>query len=302
MKHLLSLLDYKPKEIREILDLAIDIKKKPEKYSNALKQKTLAMIFQKTSTRTRLSFEAGMTRLGGHAIFLDWQTTQLKKARLRDEIRAIERYADLIMARVFAQADLETMAEAVSRTPIINGLSDDFHPCQALADYLTLEEQKGKLKGLVLAYVGDGNNVCNSLITCGSRLGVQVKVATPKGFEPLKKVIEASKDYLEVELYNNPIEAVKDADAVYTDTWISMGQEHEKEKRLKAFQGYTVTRELMMKANNAIFLHCLPAFIGFEVTEEVIESPYSKVFEQAENRMHTQNALMIKLMEWNKLK
>jgi len=301
MKHLATLLDYSPKEIKEIIDLALKIKKNPENYSNALKGKTLAMLFQKTSTRTRISFEAGMTRLGGHAIYLDWRTTQLEKARLKDEIRAIERYADIIMARVYGQDLIDTMVSAVSRAPIINGLSDSFHPCQALADYMTLLEEKGNLKGKTLAFVGDGNNVCNSLIVAGSRLGVKVKVATPKGFEPMKKVIEDSKNFTPVELFNDPIKAVKNADAVYTDTWVSMGQEAEKEKRIKAFKGFTVTKELMQHSNNAIFLHCLPAFIGFEVTEEVIEAPYSKVFQQAENRMHSQNALMIKLLEWNNL-
>ncbi|MEM4663141.1 MAG: ornithine carbamoyltransferase [Candidatus Diapherotrites archaeon] len=295
-RDLLTLMEYKPNEIKQIIELGIKVKRNPKRYQNALKQKTLAMLFMKTSTRTRISFEAGMTKLGGHAIYLDWRTTNLTKGRLEEEIRCIDRYVDIIMARVYKHEEIQAIAKAAEK-PVINGLCDLFHPCQALADFMTIIEKKKTAKGLKVAFVGDGNNVCNSLAICGARLGAKIAIATPKGYEPLKAAIDDARNYSEVLLYNSPEEAVKDADVVYTDTWVSMGQEEETEKRLKIFPPYQVNAKLMGFAKkDALFMHCLPAHIGQEVTEDVIYSKNSVVFDQAENRMHVQNALMLKLL------
>lgn len=282
--HIPNLKDLTKEQIEEIIDLGIEVKKNPEKYSEALKNKVLIMLFEKSSTRTRLSFEAGMTRLGGHAIFLDWKTTHLKKAKLKDEARCMERYADIIMARVFKHETILELAENSSK-PVINALCDKYHPCQALADYMTIKEKFGKLEGLKLAYLGDGNNVANSLIIAGKKLGVKVAVACPKGYEPSEKPDILTTD---------PKEAAKDADVIYTDTWISMGQEEEAEKRKKVFPAYQVNKEILGKA---YFMHCLPAYRGYEVTDEVLDSEKSIVFDEAENRMHAQNALMLKLLD-----
>ncbi|MFH2027604.1 MAG: ornithine carbamoyltransferase [Nanoarchaeota archaeon] len=281
--HMLNLKPYSKKQIEEIIELGIKIKTNPEKYYDKLKNKVLVMLFEKTSTRTRTSFEAGMAQLGGHAIYLDWKSTQLKKAVLKDEIRCIERYADIIMARVYKH---ETVAEMAmhSTKPVINGLCDEYHPCQILSDLMTIKEKFGKLNGLKLAYVGDGNNVCNSLIIGCKKLGINISVATPKGYEPMEQP-----DLLT----NDPKEAVKDADVVYTDTWVSMGQEAEAKKRLRVFPPYQVNMKLLGKA---LFMHCLPAYRGYEVTDEVIDSEQSIVFDQAENRMHAQKALMLILL------
>ncbi len=280
---LLTLKDWSEKDILYIIDKAIEIKKNPQKYENSLKGKTLVMLFEKTSTRTRLSFEVGMTQLGGHAIFVDWKTSQLGKADLKDEIRCIDRYADIIMARVYKQESVDTMAK-YSDKPVINGLSDTSHPCQILADLMTIKEKLGKLKGLKLAYIGDGNNVCNSLIVGCKKVGMKIAVAAPKGYEPLEKPDLLTTD---------PKQAAKDADVIYTDTWVSMGQEAEKEKRLKIFPPYQITKKLLGKA---LFMHCLPAYRGYEVTDEVIDSKQSIVFDQAENRLHAQKAIMLKLL------
>ena len=283
MKHLIDLKDLTEKEILKIIDLGIKIKKNKKKYSNILKNKTLAMLFEKNSTRTRCSFEAGMNLLGGHAMFLDWKTTQLNKASLKDEIKCIARYVDIVMARVYKQETLEEMAK-YSTVPVINALSDKSHPCQILADLMTIKEKFGKLKGLKLAYLGDGNNVCNSLIIGCQKVGINISVASPKGYGPSEKP-----DLLT----NNPKEAVKDADVIYTDTWVSMGKENEADKRLKIFPAYKVTKQLL---GNALFMHCLPAHRGNEMTDEVIDSKQSIVFDQAENRMWAQNALMLVLL------
>ncbi|MEM4598868.1 MAG: ornithine carbamoyltransferase [Candidatus Diapherotrites archaeon] len=295
-KDLLTLIDYSPKEIKEIIDLGIKVKKNPKKYQNALKQKTLAMLFMKTSTRTRLSFEAGMTQLGGHAIYLDWRTTNLTKGRLEEEIRCIDRYVDIIMARVYKHEEIQAIAKAADK-PVINALCDLFHPCQALADFMTIIEKKKRAKGLKVAFVGDGNNVCNSLTVCGAKLGAKIAIGTPKGYEPLQRAIEEAKRHSEVMLYNSAQDAVRDADVVYTDTWVSMGQEEETEKRLKVFPAFQVNSGLMALAKkDALFMHCLPAHVGQEVTEDVLYSKNSVVFDQAENRMHVQKALMLKLL------
>ena len=281
--NLLTLNDWKKEDILHVIDEAILIKKDPDKYLKVLKGKTMAMLFEKNSTRTRISFEVGMAQLGGHALFIDWKTTQLGKADLKDEIKCIGRYVDIIMARVYKHKDIEIMAKNAEK-PIINALSDDSHPCQILADLMTIKEKFGKLKGIKLAYVGDGNNVCNSLIVGCKKVGIIVNVAAPKGYEPIEEP-----DLLT----NDPKEAVKGADVVYTDTWISMGHETEKKKRLKILLAYQVNKNLL---GNALFMHCLPAYRGYEVTDEVLDSKQSIVFDQAENRLHSQKALILKLM------
>ncbi|MBU0628007.1 MAG: ornithine carbamoyltransferase [Nanoarchaeota archaeon] len=281
--NLLTLKGWSNEDIINIIDKAIAIKKNPKKYIEVLKGKTLAMLFEKTSTRTRISFEAGMAQLGGHALFLDWKTTQLGKADLKDEIKCIGRYVDIIMARVYKQEAVEVMGEYAGK-PVINGLSDKYHPCQIIADLMTIKENFGKLKGLKLAYIGDGNNVCNSLIVGCKKVGMKISVAAPKGYEPLEKP-----DLLT----NDPVKAAAGADVIYTDTWVSMGQEEEKAKRLKVFPPYQVTKKLVGKA---LFMHCLPAYRGYEVTDEVIDSKQSIVFDQAENRMHAQKAIILKLL------
>jgi ornithine carbamoyltransferase len=233
-----------------------------------------------------------MTQLGGHAMYLDWITTHLKKTALEDEIKCIARYADIIMARVYKHEDLITMAEN-SEVPVINALSDIYHPCQILADLMTIKEKKGKLEGLKLAYIGDGNNVCNSLILGCTKIGMKIAVACPKGYEPDKGVMEIGKRSGLFELTDDPKKAAENADVVYTDTWVSMGQESEKEKRLKIFKEFQVTKELL---GDALFLHCLPAYRGLEVTDEVLDSKNSAVFDEAENRLHVQKVVMLKLL------
>jgi len=286
---LLTLKDFKPEQITQLLDLASEIKAGYGKFNDSMANKTLAMIFMKTSTRTRTSFEAGMTKLGGHAIYLDYKTTNFSLGSLGDETKCVSKYADLMIARVFEHSQVEEIAKA-SSIPVINGLSSDYHPCQALADIMTIKEKKGKLNGLKVAFVGDGNNVCNSLILGCSKLGLKISVAVPKGYEPKEKSL--------ANITYSPLEAVKDADVVYTDTWVSMGQEEERKERLGVFQAYQVNEKLVEKAaKDAIFMHCLPAHRGFEVTDAVIDSKQSVVFDQAENRMHAQNALMLKLLE-----
>lgn len=292
---LLTLKDWDSKDIVSVLELARRMKKKPYKFSKALKGKSLAMLFWKTSTRTRVSFESAMTQLSGHAQYLDWRTTNLALGSLKDEIKCIARYVDVIMARVYAHKDIEAIADA-SSVPVINGLSDLFHPCQILADLLTVKEKLDKLHGVKLAFVGDGNNVCNSLLLGCSKTGVEISVATPKGYEPDKEVVKVAKKIGKVSLFNDPRKAVKDADVVYTDTWISMGQEKEKKKRIKAFKGFTVDSKLMKLSSDAYFMHCLPAHRGYEVTDEVLDSENSVVFDQAENRLHVQKSILLKCL------
>lgn len=288
--NLLSLDEVDGSKIQWLIDQAINIKKKPENYHRSLSNMVLTMIFEKTSTRTRCSFETGMAQLGGHAMFLDWKVTQLGKALLKDEIRCIERYSDIIMARVFKQESLLEMARYIS-IPLINALSDKYHPCQILGDLQTIQEKKGRLKGLKLAYVGDGNNVCNTLIIGCSKVGVQIAVATPRGYEPLESAVKIGGN--KVTISDNPRLACKDADIIYTDTWVSMGFEEEKEKRMRDFKGFTVTKGLLGKA---LFMHCLPAYRGIEVTDDVMDSKQSIIFDQAENRLHIQKSIILWLL------
>jgi ornithine carbamoyltransferase len=302
-KHFLSLKDWSRDEIELLLDQAAAIKATPEAYANALAGLSLAMIFQKPSTRTRVSFEVGMYELGGRALFLGSNDIQLNRGEtIADTARVLSRYVHGIVARVFAHQDILDLARHGS-VPVINGLSDLLHPCQALADYFTLRERRGTLQGLKLAYVGDGNNVANELMFGAVKLGMRCSIGCPKGYEPnpliLKSVQrEAQKLGSPVpEVTQNAFEAVAGADVVYTDVWTSMGQEAEAEERVSAFQGYSVTTKLMSAAGrDALFMHCLPAHRGEEVAAEVIDGPQSAVFDEAENRLHVQKAVLLTLM------
>ncbi|MBU0762009.1 MAG: ornithine carbamoyltransferase, partial [Candidatus Altiarchaeota archaeon] len=277
---LLSLSDFDGKWIKSIIDDAIAVKSDIESYRNALSGNVITMLFMKPSTRTRLSFEAGMYQLGGHAIYVDMRTSNFTKGKLQDEVKCVDRYSDAIMARVFKHQEILDIAEAAQK-PVINGLCDRFHPCQILADLMTIKEKMGSYK-FKLAYVGDGNNVCNSLIIGCLKVGAKISVATPLKYKPYEEVVKwGLKQGLE--LHTTPEDAVKDADVVYTDVWVSMGQEEEKQKRMQAFKGYTVDKRLL---GDAYFMHCLPAIRGLEVTDEVMDSRKSIIFDQAENRMH----------------
>jgi len=302
-RHLISLRDYTRGEIDEIYDLARKVKADPAAYRQALSGKTLGMIFQKPSTRTRVSFEAGMFQLGGAALFLGADSIQLHRGEsIADTAKVLSRYVDGLMARVFAHQDLLDLARH-GTVPVINGLSDLLHPCQALADYFTLLEKRGKLDGLKMAYVGDGNNVCHELMFGAVKLGLSMSVAAPAGYQPNQLILksaarEAQKAKTPVPVVvQDPMEAVAGADVVYTDVWTSMGQEAESEARRQAFQGFMVTPEMMAAASpEAVFMHCLPAHRGEEVAAEVIDGPRSVVFDEAENRLHVQKAVLILLL------
>jgi ornithine carbamoyltransferase len=293
---------YTAAETRKLIDDAVDIKAHPAKYADSLKGKALAMIFEKPSLRTRVTFDVGIHQLGGFGLYLSPAEISLgKRESVADIARNLERMVQGVMARTFSHKVVEELA-ACAHIPIINGLTDYNHPCQAMADYMTLLEVKGDLKGRKLAYVGDGNNVAVSLIHTAARLGVHVAVATPPGFEPNAEVVEwaranGKETGCRVDITNDPNEAVKGADAIYTDVWASMGQEGEAEKKHAALRPYQVNDALFAKAKpDAVFLHCLPAHRGEEVTNEVMESSRSVVFQQAENRLHAQKAIMLQLM------
>jgi ornithine carbamoyltransferase len=307
MKHLVSINDMRTCEIEEIFKLSEKLKKEVKAGINhhLLKGKTLGMIFTKSSTRTRVSFEVGMYQLGGHALFLSSNDIQLGRGEtVYDTAQVLSRYIDGIMIRTFKQSDVEELAD-YGNIPVINGLTDLMHPCQILADLFTVYEEKGPLKGLKLAYIGDGNNVANSLLHGCAKVGMDISVASPVGFECDEKIISealeaAEKSGSEIVLTEDPEEAINKADAVYTDTWVSMGQESEKEQRVKIFMPYQVNGSLFAKAkSDAIFLHCLPAYRGYEVTDEVIDGSRSHIFDEAENRLHVQKAIMAMLMGGN---
>jgi ornithine carbamoyltransferase len=289
-------------DLHLIFELAADVKAAPRAYARALEGKQLAMIFEKPSLRTRTTFEVGMTSMGGFAVYLDHASQRLgAREAVKDIARNLERWVDGIAARTFSHASIVELAENAS-IPVINGLSDLLHPCQALADFFTLEEKFGRLKRLKLAYVGDGNNMCHSLMITGAKLGVSVHVATPPGFEPRAEMAEEAKACARhtgarIRIGHDPFEAASGAHAVYTDVWASMGQEHEADTRAEVFAPYQVTEALMMTADpDAVFMHCLPAHRGLEVIDAVMDSPQSIVFDQAENRLHVQKALLILLM------
>lgn len=304
MKHMIDLNDVSPKEIEDILKLAGKLKDdlRNGREHQLLKGKTLGMIFSKSSTRTRVSFEVGMYQLGGYAMFLSSSDIQLGRGEtIYDTARVLSRYINGIMIRTFKHSDVTDLAK-YGTIPVINGLTDLMHPCQILADLFTVYEVKGRLKGLKMAYAGDGNNVANSLLQGCAKTGVDIYVATPKGYGCDGTIIEQAKQAAvksgsKVVLTEDPEEAVKNADVIYTDTWVSMGQEAEKEMRVKIFMPYQVNKKLFSKAkDDAILLHCLPAYRGLEVTEEIIDGPNSMVIEEAENRLHVQKAIMATLM------
>jgi ornithine carbamoyltransferase len=285
----------------KILERARELKakhKKGELYQ-PLKGKTLAMIFEKSSTRTRVSFEVGMFQLGGHAVFLSPADTQISRGEeIKDTARVLSRYVDAIMIRTYAQETVEEMAEHAT-VPVINGLTDKHHPCQVAADLYTVWERLGALKGLKIAYIGDGNNMANSLIEGAIKAGMNISLACPKGYDPDPGIVEKNNVYLNskkksrVELVRDPVEAATGANVIYTDVWVSMGQEKEKEKRIKAFKGYQVNERLLEVARpDVMVMHCLPAHRGEEITEDVLEGSHSSVFDQTENRMHVQKALL----------
>ena len=296
-KNLLTLAELSSKEFAALIDYSIVLKKELKKGNKQLlKNKTLAMIFQKPSTRTRVSFETGMFHLGGHTINLSSQDMQLSRGEtIEDTAKTLSRYVDCIMARVYDHNLLEKLSDS-SSVPVINGLSDSFHPCQILADFMTIKEKKGKFKGLKIAWIGDGNNVCNSMIYGCALSGTKIYIATPKGFEPDKSVLKESAKSVEIDLTTDPIKAIKDADVVVTDTYTSI--HNNDQKRIKKFlPKYQVNDSLMKHANSdAIFMHCLPAKRDYEVTSSVIDGSQSVVWDEAENRLHTQKALLISII------
>jgi len=302
-KDFLSIKDFSPSEIQYLLTLGRQVKTHPTTYSEALKRKTLAMIFEKPSLRTRVTFDVGIQQLGGFSLYLSPAEISLgKRESVYDVAKNLERMVQGIMIRTFAHEIVEQMAKEAS-IPVINGLTDYSHPCQAMADYLTMWEAKGKIEGLKVAFVGDGNNVAHSLMFAGAQLGAHVRVATPPGYEPKADAIRWTSERCRetggsCTITNDAREAVAAADVVYTDVWASMGQESEAEKRKRLFVPYQVNKALMSHAKaDAIFLHCLPAHRDDEVTDEVIDSPQSLVFQQAENRLHAQKAIMLELMK-----
>jgi len=299
---LLTGMEWNPAQLRDFFRLATDMKARPEHYKSVLAGRVLTLIFEKPSLRTRVTFEVGIANLGGTSIFLDHTATRLgEREPIRDIAKNLERWVQGIVARVFAQESLEELAKNAN-IPVINALSDRFHPCQALADFFTLEERFGGLRGLKFAYVGDGNNMCHSLLTIGARAGAHLRIATPAGYEPDADVVAEAKRVAretrgKIELFRSPEEAVAGSQAVYTDVWASMGQEEESAKREIAFEGYQVNGKLFAQAApDAVFLHCLPAHRGLEVAGEVIDSPRSIVYDQAENRLHVQKAILHTLL------
>ena len=301
MKNLLKLLDLSTEEIIGILDLADQLKyeRKHNIPHELLKGQTLGMIFQKSSTRTRVSFETGMYQLGGHALFLSSRDLQIGRGEpVQDTARVLSRYLDGIMIRTFEQKEVEDLAKFGS-TPVINGLTDFCHPCQVLADLMTIREKFGSFSGLKMCFIGDGNNMANSLIVGGLKVGMNVAVATPDGYKPDGAVLEFTKGYGDkFALETDPFMAASGADILITDTWTSMGEEAEKEERKKIFKDYQINRQLLAAANaGAMVQHCLPAYRGQEITEEVFEEHADEIFNEAENRLHAQKAVMVKLMK-----
>jgi len=300
--HLINFKNLKGQQLMEIIDEAIEVKHKPEKYRTALDSKSLAMIFQKTSTRTRVSFEVAMTQLGGHALYIDWRTTNFTMADVYDETQYLSRNVDCIMARLKENADLQGMAKA-SRVPVINGCDERYHPTQAIADLMTIKEKKGTLKGAKLVYIGIHNNVCNSLVEGCTKTGVRITTVTPIFNEPSRDE-ELLENARKTRLYESTLdvkEAVKDADFVYTDTWVDMEffldpkYAVEKEKRIKLMMPYQINKELL-KESQAYIMHDMPIHRGYEINPDVIESPRSIIYEQSENRLYSAKAILLKLL------
>jgi len=304
VKHMLSMQDLSSAEIEKVLNISEQLKKEQRagKPHEVLHGKTLGMVFAKPSTRTRVSFETGMTQLGGHALYLGMNDLQLGRGEtIGDTARTLSRYVDVIMARLFSHNDIVDLAKH-SSVPVINGLTDLHHPCQTLADLMTIRERLGKLKGVNVAWVGDGNNVCNSMMLGCSLVGANFRAACPAGYEPPADTVEqavenSKKSGSKIEVFHEPEKAVRGADVICTDVWVSMGQEKEKEERMKTFEPYQVNSKLVKMAGpKVIVLHCLPAHRGLEITDEVLDGPHSAVWDQAENRMHAQKGLMVLLM------
>jgi ornithine carbamoyltransferase len=304
-KDLLTLADLTSEEIIGLLEKAVVLKEKTLKkqFDYPLKGKILGMIFDKSSTRTRVSFEVGMIQLGGSALYLNGNDLQLGRGEtIADTAQVLSQYLDGIMIRTFSQSSVEELAKSAA-IPVINGLTDLYHPCQALADLLTVYEKKGKLAGLKLAYIGDGNNMAHSLMIACTKVGMDVSIAAPKEYFPDSEVTAMCEEFAEISgaklvITESPTEAVKDADIIYTDVWTSMGQEAENEQRLKDFQDYQVNEELLLHANdNYLFMHCLPAHRGEEVSGDVIDGSHSVVFDQAGNRLHAQKALLVEILK-----
>ncbi len=299
-RDLLRIADWSPDELKTLLDLAAELKTLQHARSEhrLLPGRTLGMIFEKPSTRTRVSFEAGMSHLGGTALHLGLGELHLGTSEtIRDTANVLSRYVDAVMIRTFLQSDVDEFAEHAT-VPVVNGLTDDFHPCQALADVMTIRERFGTVEGVRVAYVGDGNNVCHSLMVACAKLGGDVAVATPAGYEPDPAVVSSAREAAtaaggSLELVNDPAAAAENADVVYTDVWTSMGQEEEHDERLKAFDGYRVDEELLGRASaRAVVMHCLPAHWGEEISESILHGPRSAAWDQAENRLHAQKALL----------
>ena len=293
MRHFLTLLDLSPEELNWLIQRAIELKqlhKRGEIYE-PLKNRVLGMIFEKSSTRTRVSFEAGMAQLGGHAIFLSPRDTQLGRGEpVEDSARVLSRMVDVVMIRTFEHEMVETFA-AFSQVPVINALTDDFHPCQLLADIQTYVEHRGSIRGKTVAWIGDGNNMCQSYINAARQFGFRLNIAAPEGFEPSRYLLDECADC--VTLMRDPKEAVAGADLVTTDVWASMGQEDEQQERMRKFRDYQVSRELLdLAAEDVLFMHCLPAHRGEEVSEDLLDDPRSVVWDEAENRLHAQKALL----------
>ena len=300
MKHLLKMLDLSKEEILDILNLADQLKYENKNgiEHHILKGKTLGMIFQKSSTRTRVSFETGMYQLGGQALFLSNRDLQIGRGEpVQDTARVLSRYLDGIMIRTFEQKEVEDLAKYGS-IPVINGLTDFCHPCQVLADLMTIREFKGRFEGLKMCYIGDGNNMANSLIVGGLKVGMEVSIACPKDYQPAAEVLEFAKGYGDkFSMTDVPLEAAKDADVLFTDVWTSIGEESETEKRKIAFKGYQINDDIMAVAKaDAMVQHCLPAHREEEITEKVFEAHANEIFEEAENRLHAQKAVMVKVM------
>lgn len=300
-RDMLTLFDYSTEEIKGLLRFAAFLKKNP--YEPLLQGKSLGMIFENASTRTRVSFEVGMTQLGGHALFLSPRDMQIGRGEpIKDTAKVLSRFLDAIMIRTNSHEKVAELSEHAS-IPVINALTDSYHPCQALADMLTIEEHKGSLDNLKVTYVGDGNNVAHSLFIACAKLGLDFSIATPEGYEPDDKIWERAKKIAEdngatFTLTHDPVETVTDADVVYTDVWASMGYEEEQEKRMKAFQNYQITNDLCSHAkDDYLFLHCLPAHRGEEVAAEVIDGPHSVVYDEAENRLHVQKAILASVIQ-----
>jgi ornithine carbamoyltransferase len=305
-RHFLSIDDLSPEELGALLDLAARVKADARPYEDRLHRKAVALVFEKPSTRTRVSFEVAVSSMGGHPVALSSAELQLGRGEtIEDTGRVLSRYVDAVVLRTFGQERLEALART-STVPVVNALSDFEHPCQCLADLLTIRERKGDLRGLTLAYVGDGNNVAHSLLLGGAMTGMTVRVATPPGFEPIPQVVQRAEDIGRPtgggpEVTHEPLDACKGADVLYTDVWASMGQEAEATERHLIFQGYRLDRAALdAAAPDAIVLHCLPAHRGQEITDEVIDGPQSAVWDQAENRLHTQKALLLWLFDQQK--